>query len=175
MLISRYQKRLSGPLLDRIDIHVEVPRVPFQKLSDEHRGEPSAAIRVHVEATRARQSARFNGAKDGQDASLTTNADMGPTQVRDHYPVDEAEQLFGAAMQRLRPGDELERGRIIGCSSWHARSRIWRGASASSRRISRRRSSIGHDGWSSTNSNARRRRRFRRTHVVPLDTGSLPM
>jgi magnesium chelatase family protein len=43
MLISRYQKRLSGPLLDRIDIHVEVPRVPFQKLSDERRGEPSAA------------------------------------------------------------------------------------------------------------------------------------
>ena len=41
--ISRYQKRLSGPLLDRIDIHVEVPRVPFQKLSDERRGEPSAA------------------------------------------------------------------------------------------------------------------------------------
>ena len=43
MVISRYQKRLSGPLLDRIDIHVEVPRVPFQKLSDERRGEPSAA------------------------------------------------------------------------------------------------------------------------------------
>ena len=38
MLISRYQKRLSGPLLDRIDIHVEVPRVPFQKLSDRVRG-----------------------------------------------------------------------------------------------------------------------------------------
>ncbi len=53
MLISRYQKRLSGPLLDRlldrIDTHVEVPRVPFQKLSDERRGEPSAAIRAHVE------------------------------------------------------------------------------------------------------------------------------
>ena len=59
MLISRYQKRLSGPLLDRIDIHVEVPRVPFQKLSDERRGEPSAAIRARVEAARARQSARF--------------------------------------------------------------------------------------------------------------------
>jgi len=41
-LVSRYQKRLSGPLLDRIDIHVEVPRVPFQKLSDERRGETSA-------------------------------------------------------------------------------------------------------------------------------------
>ena len=100
MVISRYQKRLSGPLLDRIDIHVEVPRVPFQKLSDERRGEPSAAIRARVEAARARQSARFANVKDGQGASLTTNADMGPTQVRDHCPVDETgRQLLGAAMR----------------------------------------------------------------------------
>ena len=70
MLISRYQKRLSGPLLDRIDIHVEVPRVPFQKLSDERRGEPSAAIRARVEAARARQSARFaDGGRGAGDAS----------------------------------------------------------------------------------------------------------
>ena len=105
MVISRYQKRLSGPLLDRIDIHVEVPRVPFQKLSDERRGEPSAAIRARVEAARARQSARFAGAKDGQGTGLTTNADMGPTQVRDHCPVDETgRQLLGAAMQRPLAG-----------------------------------------------------------------------
>ena len=64
VLISRYQKRLSGPLLDRIDIHVGVPRVPFQKLADERRS----------------KAARFADAKDGQGASLTTNADMGPTQ-----------------------------------------------------------------------------------------------
>jgi magnesium chelatase family protein len=112
MVISRYQKRLSGPLLDRIDIHVEVPRVPFQKLSDERRGEPSAAIRGRVEAARARQSARFaDGGRGGVTSPipLTTNADMGPTQVRDHCPVDETgRQLLGAAMQRLRPGDEPE-------------------------------------------------------------------
>ena len=102
MVISRYQKRLSGPLLDRIDIHVEVPRVPFQKLSDERRGEPSAAIRARVEAARARQSARFANVKDGQGAGLTTNADMGPTQVRDHCPVDETgRQLLGAAMRQM--------------------------------------------------------------------------
>jgi magnesium chelatase family protein len=113
MLISRYQKRLSGPLLDRIDIHVAVPRVPFQKLSDERREEPSAAIRGRVEAARARQTARFANVQDGQGASLTTNADMGPTQVRDHRPVDETgRQLLGAAMQRLRPGDEPERAGI---------------------------------------------------------------
>ncbi len=76
-LIARYQKRLSGPLLDRIDIHVEVPRVPFQKLSDDRRGERSAAIRARVEAARARQTARFAGTK------LTCNADMGPTQIKE--------------------------------------------------------------------------------------------
>ncbi len=127
MLISRYQKRLSGPLLDRIDIHVEVPRVPFQKLSDERRGEPSAAIRARVEAARARQTARFtvgaglpagsasvrDGTKPAPAAGLTTNADMGPTQVRDYCPVDETgRQLLGAAMQRLRPGDEPERAGV---------------------------------------------------------------
>ncbi len=116
MLISRYQKRLSGPLLDRIDIHVEVPRVPFQKLSDERRGEPSAAIRARVEAARARQTARFavgaglpagsapvrDGTKPAPAAGLTTNADMGPTQVRDFCPVDETgRQLLGAAMRQM--------------------------------------------------------------------------
>jgi magnesium chelatase family protein len=83
------------------NIHVEMPRVPFQKLSDERRGEPSAAIRVQVEAARARQSTRFANVKDGQGAGLTTNADTGPTQVRDHCPVDETgRQLLGAAMRR---------------------------------------------------------------------------
>ena len=51
-MVSRYQKRISGPLLDRIDIHIEVPRVEYEKLSDERLGEPSAAIRKRVEAAR---------------------------------------------------------------------------------------------------------------------------
>jgi magnesium chelatase family protein len=104
-LISRYQKRLSGPLLDRIDIHVEVPRVPFQKLSDDRRGEPSAAIRARVEGARARQTARFAAAvgADGRQPLLATNADMGPTEVRDQCAVDEAgRQLLGTAMRQMR-------------------------------------------------------------------------
>jgi magnesium chelatase family protein len=105
-LISRYQKRLSGPLLDRIDIHVEVPRVPFQKLSDDRRGELSAAIRARVEAARARQTARFAtavGADGRPPLPLTTNADMGPTQVRDHCHVDDAgRQLLAAAMRQMQ-------------------------------------------------------------------------
>jgi hypothetical protein len=56
-MVARYQKRLSGPLPDRIDIHVEVPRGPFQKLSDERRGESSAAIRAWAEAARAKRGA----------------------------------------------------------------------------------------------------------------------
>jgi magnesium chelatase family protein len=105
-LISRYQKRLSGPLLDRIDIHVEVPRVPFQKLSDDRRGEPSAAIRARVEGARARQTARFAAAvgADGRPPlRLATNADMGPTEVRDYCAVDEAgRQLLGTAMRQMQ-------------------------------------------------------------------------
>ena len=74
MLISRYQKRLSGPLLDRIDIHVEVPRVPFQKLSDERRGEPSAAIRARVEAARGRGS---HAAAFGREMNLSAGVSPG--------------------------------------------------------------------------------------------------
>jgi magnesium chelatase family protein len=103
--VSKYQKRLSGPLLDRIDIHLEVPRVPFQKLSDERRGEPSSRIRERVEAARARQSARFaaRGRTNGkQAAGLTCNADMGPTEVRDFCQVDETgRQLLAAAMRQM--------------------------------------------------------------------------
>ncbi len=96
-MIGRYQKRLSGPLLDRIDMHVEVPRVPFQKLSDDRRGEPSASIRGRVEAARDRQTQRFAGSK------LTCNADMGPTQIKEFCPVDDtARQLLGTAMRQMQ-------------------------------------------------------------------------
>ena len=113
-LVSRYQKRLSGPLLDRIDIHVEVPRVPFQKLSDDRRGETSASIRARVEVARARQTARFAAGASGSApkpgartsarpiSTLTCNADMGPTQVRDYCLIDETtRQLLGTAMRQM--------------------------------------------------------------------------
>ena len=63
--VTKYQKRISGPLLDRIDIHVEVPRVEYQKLSDDRLGEPSQAIRERVEAARQRQRTRFDGKAEG--------------------------------------------------------------------------------------------------------------
>ncbi|MBN9387979.1 MAG: YifB family Mg chelatase-like AAA ATPase [Chloroflexi bacterium] len=58
-MVTRYQKRLSGPLLDRIDIHVEVPRVEYEKLSDNRLGESSQRIRQRVEQAREIQRQRF--------------------------------------------------------------------------------------------------------------------
>ncbi len=94
--ISRYQKRISGPLLDRIDIHVEVPRVDYEKLADKRKVEDSATICKRVQAARERQLQRFLGTK------LTCNAEMGPAEVRDFCQVDPAaEKLLKAAMQQL--------------------------------------------------------------------------
>jgi magnesium chelatase family protein len=95
-MVSRYQKRISGPLLDRIDTQVEVPRVDYEKLSSDRLGEPSKAVRAGVEAARDRQRARFEG------TSLTCNADMGPAEIRQFCQVDGAGQsLLKAAMQQM--------------------------------------------------------------------------
>jgi magnesium chelatase family protein len=95
-MVSRYQKRISGPLLDRIDIHIDVPRVEYEKLSDDRVGEPSAAIRQRVEAARERQRRRF------QSSAFLTNADMGPAEVREYCRIDETgRSLLRAAMQQL--------------------------------------------------------------------------
>ncbi len=101
-MVSRYQKRISGPLLDRIDIHVEVPRVEYEKLSDDRLGEPSAAIRERVEAARERQRARFADLETHGNVSLQCNADMGPAGVRQFCQVDATgKSLLKAAMQQL--------------------------------------------------------------------------
>jgi magnesium chelatase family protein len=96
-MVGRYQKRLSGPLLDRIDIHIDVPRVDYDKLTDDRLGEPSAALRKRVEKARRLQRRRFEG------TGLTSNADMGPAQVREYCQVDEAgRSLLRAAMEQLQ-------------------------------------------------------------------------
>jgi magnesium chelatase family protein len=59
MAIARYQKKISGPLLDRIDIHVEVPRVVYEKLADKRNVKDSKTIRARVQAARERQLERF--------------------------------------------------------------------------------------------------------------------
>ncbi len=95
--VAKYQKRLSGPLLDRIDVHVEVPRVAYEKLTGESPGEPSANVRSRVQAARLRQAHRFVG------TSLVANGEMGPREVRAHCTVGESAQgLLKAAMSRLQ-------------------------------------------------------------------------
>jgi magnesium chelatase family protein len=95
-MITRYQKRLSGPLLDRIDIHVEVPRVEYDKLTDDRRGEPSAAIRARVEAARVIQRERFAG------RPVLTNSELRPAEIQEFCGLDSAAQaLVKAAMRQL--------------------------------------------------------------------------
>ncbi|MGI6278436.1 MAG: YifB family Mg chelatase-like AAA ATPase [Patescibacteria group bacterium] len=80
--INRYQKRLSGPLMDRIDIHVEVPAVPAKKLVQKTTGQSSKQIRVRVEAARRRQRRRFN------ESRLTCNAEMGSREVKKYCQME---------------------------------------------------------------------------------------
>ena len=101
-LITRYQKRISGPLLDRIDIHINVPRVEFEKLSSDRLGEPSEQIRQRVERARARQRERFARYNNNANTACQVNADMGPAEVRQFCELDEAgKQLTRAAMKQL--------------------------------------------------------------------------
>ncbi len=94
--IHRYRRRISGPLLDRIDLHVEVPRVDYEKLGDHRRGEPSAVIQERVEAARARQRRRFQG------TPLTSNADMGPREIEAYCRLDAAgEHLMQQAARQM--------------------------------------------------------------------------
>ena len=96
MLVSRYQKRISGPLLDRIDIFAEVPRVEYDKLADDRMGEGSEMVRQRVEQARSIQQQRLKGTK------LVCNADMTPLEVREFCQVEpSAQSLLQAAMNQL--------------------------------------------------------------------------
>src|SRR6187549_2853211 len=69
--VLRYRQRISGPLLDRIDIHVEVPLVEYRDLAKSEAGEPSSAIRARIEAARGIQQHRLRGSKAACNAMLT--------------------------------------------------------------------------------------------------------
>ena len=95
-MIQRYRKRLSGPLLDRIDLHIEVPRVNYDKLTQDTRGESSTSIRARVEAARQRQLARLS------PAGLVCNADMGPGEVREFCALQsDGQALIRSAMRQM--------------------------------------------------------------------------
>jgi magnesium chelatase family protein len=116
-IVTKYQKRISGPLLDRIDIHIEVPRVEYEKLSDQRLGEPSTAIQQRVEAARQRQRERFTGSAhhttegsqgevvpvDVIASPIQCNADMRPAEVRQFCELDDTSRtLMRSAMHQLQ-------------------------------------------------------------------------
>jgi len=95
--MQRYLSKVSGPLLDRIDIHIEVTPVPFEKLSDETKGEPSVAIRKRVTAAREIQSNRFSAFEN-----VHYNAQMPVKQIRKHCKLsNESMSLLKNAMVKL--------------------------------------------------------------------------
>lgn len=95
--MQRYLGKISGPLLDRIDIHIEVTPVPFDKLSEDRRGESSVVIRKRVESARDIQNQRF-AAIEG----IHYNAQMGTKHIREFCKLnDSSKNLLKEAMQRL--------------------------------------------------------------------------
>jgi magnesium chelatase family protein len=95
--MQRYLGKISGPLLDRIDIHIEVTPVPFDKLSEERKGETSIVIRERVTKARNYQAERFL-----QFENIHYNAQMGVKQIRQFCKLDDASnELLKSAMERL--------------------------------------------------------------------------
>ena len=104
--VTKYQKRISGPLLDCIDIHIEVPRVEYEKLSDQRLGESSESVRARVEAARQIQRERFSTQDTGpvaKSSAITCNADMRVAEIRKFCSLDETSRaLMKSAMSQMQ-------------------------------------------------------------------------
>ncbi len=95
--VQKYLMRISGPLMDRIDLHIDVPAVKYRELASKEAGETSSRIRERVTAAREIQAGRFAGVK-----GVYSNADMRPQEIRQICTVDDAcEQLLKMAITRL--------------------------------------------------------------------------
>ena len=95
--VQRYRQRISGPLLDRIDLHIEVPAVEYRDVASERVEESSASIRERIDAARARQQERFS-----KDAKTNCNARMKPRQMKQHCQLGEdSHELIKVAMNEL--------------------------------------------------------------------------
>lgn len=93
--VPRYQKRISGPLLDRIDIHIEAPCVDYEKLSGDRLSESTDAIRSRVQAARDRQNRRFSW---NRSSDFFCNADMRIGEIRQFRALQhEGQSLMRAA------------------------------------------------------------------------------
>ena len=113
MQIERYLGRISGPLLDRIDIHIEVPPVPFRELSDATNGTSSEEMREQVVNARKHQARRFSAVR------TNVNGKMKPPEIRRFCKLNkDAEELLKSAMEEMglsaRAHDKILRiGRTI--------------------------------------------------------------
>jgi magnesium chelatase family protein len=95
--IQNYLGRISGPLLDRIDLHVEVPQVKFREISGDKTGETSAEIRTRAIAARQRQQTRF-----AHKSKITYNARLGPKELKEFCALDDAtKEMLKMAMTEL--------------------------------------------------------------------------
>ncbi len=95
--VMRYQKKISGPLLDRIDIHIEVPRVKYEKLKSEFIAEESKKVMERVTGARKKQEERF------KDVRTISNSEMKSNQIKNYCKLeDEAEKILGSAMEQLK-------------------------------------------------------------------------
>ena len=94
--VARYQKKISGPLMDRVDVFAEVPPVEYEKLLESSSGEASSGPRQRVELARELQRERF------RDNGFLCNSEMGPAEVWEHCKMEDgASSLLQTAAQRL--------------------------------------------------------------------------
>lgn len=96
--VKRYLNKISGPLLDRIDLHIEVNPVPYDELSSERKGETSIEVRKHVIQARNKQAERYKNTQ-----GVYTNAQMSPKQIEEECVIGEAgKTLMKNAMEKLK-------------------------------------------------------------------------
>jgi magnesium chelatase family protein len=94
--VNQYLSRVSGPLLDRLDIHVEVSPVSYEDLGGKRKGEPSATIRQRVNAARAIQQERYKG------SGIFCNSQLTPSMVKEYCKLsDEASAFLKSAFEKL--------------------------------------------------------------------------
>ena len=95
--IIRYQKKVSGPILDRIDIHIEVPRIKYEKLAEGKFAEESTTVRERIKAARKKQRSRYQG------TPIKTNSEMGSRQIKEYCKLDQqAERLIAQAVDSMK-------------------------------------------------------------------------
>ena len=95
-VITRYQKKISGPLMDRIDIFLDIPRINYEKLTEDHQSEGSREVRKRVQKARGLQLNRF------QDTKLNCNAEMTAVEVKLFCKIDsQAQNLLKSAMKQI--------------------------------------------------------------------------